>query len=481
MNRASEINRVFSRESGRVAVQDREQVLRFVDVDRRSEKIGSVLLRLAAKHLGLVTLHVPKSVDEYVLTLTLMRIELPGLTIAPDVSERQIQTIRQLYPVRLHVAHRDFAALYSGCQELGRIDNLIVFAGNIESNLPALPENCAWTLMTSGSTGSPKLVMLDEANLIERAFGESRDFGLREGEVIACFLNSSHDLGLNQILSAFFSGAILVMHKLIFMIDFVRLLAEHEVAGFTAVPSFWRLMMSARVLPLELPKLRYVTVSGGSLEPAAWRWLRHALPHVDIIKTYGQTETFRSLLRHHLPAEGDEPFDSLGFPIQGVDLSLKESGELVHRGVGTMLGYYGAELISLDRGIETGDIFLLEPSHGYSFQGRRDDMMKINGHRVYPSQLERVLMEHPAVVEAMVSVVGAEVGVDRLVAVVAVVDGSSVSTVTLQGFVAERVPRGLVPSDVLIRDRLPKTSSGKIDRVQIAQEIQSFLFKKTNV
>ncbi|MBK7891845.1 MAG: long-chain fatty acid--CoA ligase [Bdellovibrionales bacterium] len=271
------------------------------------------------------------------------------------------------------------------------------------------------------------------------------------------------------------------MHKLIFMIDFVRLLAELEVAGFTAVPSFWHLMMGARVLPLELPKLRYVTVSGGSLEPAAWRWLRQALPHVDLIKTYGQTETFRSLLRHGPPVVDEESFDSLGFPIQGVDLSLKESGELIHRGSGTMIGYYGADPISCDRGVETGDIFVFDPPHGYRFQGRRDDMMKINGHRIYPSQLERVLMEYPAVVEAMVSVVGAEVGVDRLVAVVAVVDGSSVSTVTLQGFVAERVPRGLVPSDVLIQDRLPKTSSGKIDRVQIAQEIQSFLFKKTNV
>jgi acyl-coenzyme A synthetase/AMP-(fatty) acid ligase len=311
--------------------------------------------------------------------------------------------------------------------------------------------------------------------------GETRDFGLHEGETIACFLNSSHDLGLNQILSTFFSGATLVMHKLIFMIDFVRLLEEHEVAGFTAVPSFWHLMMSARVWPLELPKLRYVTVSGGSLEPAAWRWLRQALPHVDIIKTYGQTETFRSLLRHGPPAEGEEHFDSLGFPIQGVDLSLKESGELIHRGAGTMLGYYGAELISPDRGVETGDIFVFDSTQGYRFRGRRDDMMKINGHRIYPSQLERFLMEHPAVVEAMVSVVGAEVGVDRLVAVVAAADGSGVSTATLQGFMADRVPRGLVPSHVLIRDRLPKTSSGKVDRMQLTQDIHSFLFKKTNV
>ncbi|MBK7891846.1 MAG: AMP-binding protein [Bdellovibrionales bacterium] len=204
MNRASEINKIFSRKSERIAVRDREQALRFVDVDQRSEKLGSILLRLAAKPLGLVTLHVPKSVDEYVLTLTLVRMELPGLTIAPDVSERQIQIIRQMYPVSLHVAHQDFATLYSGCRELERIGHLIIFSGNGESNLPALLDNCAWTLMTSGSTGSPKLVMLDQANLIERALGEKRDFGLLEGEIIACFLNSSHDLGLNQILSAFF-------------------------------------------------------------------------------------------------------------------------------------------------------------------------------------------------------------------------------------------------------------------------------------
>jgi len=486
---SGEIDRILSHRGDQIAVQDRERALRFFDVREQIDSLASNLARLRPSAGGVVTIHVPKSVDEYVVTLALMYSGLPGLTIAPDVSIRQIETIRELYPVALHLVHREFTDLYRGCVELERTGSLVVFAGNAELGLAPLPTNCAWTLLTSGSTGAPKLVMIDESNLLERARGEVRDFGLRDGDSIACFLNSSHDLGLNQILSAFFAGAKLMMHKLIFMIDFVRLLAEREVAGFTAVPSFWHLMIGARVLPLQLPQLRYVTVSGGGIDAKTWDWLRQALPHVDIIRTYGQTETFRSLLRHGDPADGAEYVDSIGFPLDGVQLTLSESGELRHRGAGTMLGYYGASPVAPEQGVATGDVFTFDPVLGYRFQGRRDEMLKINGHRVYPTELERVFMEHPSVREVMVSVVSAAAGsiedggvaVDLLFAVVALENQQSVSSSTLQNFVATRVPRGLVPNHVIVRERLPKTSSGKIDRVQIAREVQSFLFRKTKV
>ena len=459
----------------RVAVKDREKTLTFAEVDQISKALGEALNAAGLEPGRLVTLHIPKSVMEYAATLALMRSRIVGLMLAPDISRAQVAAAQQRYPVGLHVVHVSFCRFYENCEERARFDEFVIYAPpKRDGDLPGLPAACAWTLQTSGSTGEPKLVMMTGENLVLRAQGEIRDFPVLENDTIACFLNSSHDLGLNQILSALFANSRLVMHKLIFMIDFVRVLTSENVAGFTAVPSFWNLMMKADVLPLELPALRYVTVSGGSVHPLVWRWIRAVLPHVDIIKTYGQTETFRSLLRHSRPEFNEDYIDALGFPVEGAELRLNSNGVLLHRGSGTMLGYYGEEIVATDGFVVTGDTFVFDPKHGFSFQGRQDDMKKVNGLRFYPVTLERILTEHPAVVESMVTVMEGDI-------LVAVVAASGVVPLEIQAFVAERAPRGLIPTEVLVVEALPKTGSGKIDRVQVEREIHSFLMTKTRL
>lgn len=148
----------------------------------------------------------------------------------------------------------------------------------------------------------------------------------------------------------------------------------------------------------------YLTVSGGSLPSRQLTELAAVFPGAEIIRTYGQTETFRTLLCR------DPGVDTLGFPIEGVSAKIlrddgsecesDEPGELVHSGAGEMLGYFGEASVSRE-GIRTGDIFA-RGTTGFRYLGRRDDMIKRFDSRVHLKEIELAVSDCAGVIDAAV-------------------------------------------------------------------------------
>jgi acyl-coenzyme A synthetase/AMP-(fatty) acid ligase len=118
----------------------------------------------------------------------------------------------------------------------------------------------------------------------------------------------------------------------------------------------------------------------------------------------------------------------------------------------------------------TGDLVQLAEDGNYYFLGRRDSMIKSRGYRIELGEIESALLSHAAVKEAVAIAIPDEIVGSRIQAVVAFHDGTTLTAAELQQYCGARIPRYMIPEAIEFRAQLPKTSTGKVDRVQLAQD-----------
>ncbi len=339
-------------------------------------------------------------------------------------------------------------------------------------------------LFTSGSTGNPKGVAVSVGDLVDRARTEAAWFSLSTHDVLLSILPFSFDVGLSQLLGALWTGCELVIPRgIVPPIEILESIRERGVTGICGVPTIWQDVIRVwrgRRSDGELARLRFLTISGGSLELHGLRQLAETVPNTEIFKTYGQTETFRSTSLR--PDELWTMADSVGRAYPGVQLRVVrpdnsacdpgEVGEVVHIGMGTMLGYlrdegdeWGVRILEIDqtKGVMTGDHGYLD-SHRYLFLvGRRDSMAKIAGNRVYPAEAAQRARELPGVQEAEVVVVKETGQEPVLVCWIVPEHGVRVDAVELRKALRSLLPSFMIPKHFLSVQTIPRLSNGKPD------------------
>ena len=215
--------------------------------------------------------------------------------------------------------------------------------------------------------------------------------------------------------------------------------------------------------------------------------LRQVLPTTKVVLMYGLTEAFRST--YLPPEELDRRPTSMGKAIpdteilvvneQGQPCKPGEIGELVHRGPTVSMGYWGqpeltaqvlrphpflpAELGDTERVCYSGDLVKMDEEGFLYFVGRRDTMIKSSGYRVSPTEVEEVLFQRGLVREAAVIGVPDDVLGQAIKAFVVPKEGQAIDPASLPLFCAEKLPRFMIPKYVEVLEKLPKTSSGKVD------------------
>ncbi len=333
---------------------------------------------------------------------------------------------------------------------------LILDRGN---GIQPSPPELRWMLQTSGSTRTPRVVMISRNNLQQRAKGEVRDFCLSENAVLVNALSFSHDLGLNQLLSTITSGASMRIQSQPFPASILRTLSEPGVTGVTGIPLMWTQILALNSPPVR--GLRYITVSGGTLPRRQLLELAQLFPDAEVIRTYGQTETFRTLICRDLENE------SQGMPIQDVVANINEAGELVHAGAGQMMGYFGDDMSAPDaRGVRTGDLFQRK-SDGFYYIGRNDDMIKRFEARFHLRELELVIAELNGVADAAVVAKPAPAGDTRQMLLKVFVQlriGVTVASSDIVEFCKSNLASYKIPDEIVFVKSFPRTPSAKIDR-----------------
>jgi len=340
-------------------------------------------------------------------------------------------------------------------------------------------------LYTSGSTGRPKGILFSHANLRAGARIVAGYLDVRHDERILSVLPFSFDYGLNQLLTAVHCGCTLVLQRSHFPADVLRSLAQQRITALAGVPPFWIQLMRGGPHRLELPHLRYITNSGGTLPVELMHRYREQLPHVRIHLMYGLSEAFRSTSLP--PEELEQRPDSIGKAIPENEVLVLDArnapcapgdqGELVHRGPTVTLGYWNdpeatARVFRPDPDdpssgrtvVYSGDIVRCDEEGFFYFVGRRDQLIKSYGYRVSPDEVEEVIHDSKLVAEVAVHGRPDEVSGAAIVAHVIPADPRAFATSTLLDYCRARMPAYMVPRVVEVHDVLPRTPSGKIDR-----------------
>jgi acyl-CoA synthetase (AMP-forming)/AMP-acid ligase II len=370
-------------------------------------------------------------------------------------------------------------------------------------SLPDAPRRVGCCLFTSGSTGQPKGVLISERDLAARAWAEAQWFQLHEQDVLLNIMPFSFDLGLNQLLSAMSVGCSLVLLHSWLPADILDAVSERQVIGISAVPSIWSDVLEAN-LQLDTrgrhASLRYITISGGDLGPEKLDRLAAVLDGVGIIKTYGQTETFRSTAL--LPPEFFRKQQSVGRAFANVRVYVvredgrlaepHEVGEIVHTGMGVMLGYLDGDdpqhklrpnpFFGPDDdascAVFTGDQGYLDEDGYLYVVGRRDEMLKVAGNRIYPRAVSDQLAAIDGVAETEVVGVTLDDDETHLVAFVVQKPSCALQPMMIRRALASRVPSFMLPRHVVILPAMPRTATGKPDRPALAARAAALLSQK---
>ncbi len=349
------------------------------------------------------------------------------------------------------------------------------------------PQSCSEIIYTSGSQGKPKGVMLSHANIEANTRSIVEYLSLTPDDVQMVVLPFFYVMGRSLLNTHFAAGgSIVINNAFAYTAAVLRQMAEEGVTGFSGVPSTYAHLLFRSPLAAyrdKLPKLRYVSQAGGHMPTHIKLELLKILPpHTRLFVMYGATEA-SARLTYVPPERLTYKIDSIGIPIAGVTLSVispdgkilgpGETGELVARGDNIMLGYFkdghATKKALGSHGYHTGDLGYRDNDNYFFITGRKDDQLKIAGHRVDPQEIEDKIIESGLAAECLIFGVPDPLKEQRLAGLAVPVRPSRDTLAAILKFCAARLPRHKVPDSLKLVEAIPKMTSGKPDRKRAIQ------------
>jgi long-chain acyl-CoA synthetase len=344
----------------------------------------------------------------------------------------------------------------------------------------------ACLIYTSGTTGESKGVMCDHSNVVFVTQSIVEYLRNSERDITMCVLPLSFSYGLYQLTAMFAVGGTLVLEQSFAFPDLVlEQMAKEHVTGFAGVPTIYSLILSMDLSKYDLSSLRYLTNAAAGLPLDHVKRLRQSFPKADLYLMHGLTEVARTM--YLPPSQVDARPASSGIPMPGTELWIEddegnrlpagEIGELVVRGRHVMRGYWNAQELTAkkfragrlpgERVCYSGDLFRMDEEGFFYFVSRKDDLIKCRGEKVAPREVENVLYRMSGVLEAAVIGVSDPI-MGQVVKAFIVAPGATLSEVDVISHCKANLEEFMVPRMVEFRSELPKTSSGKIRKVELS-------------
>jgi acyl-CoA ligase (AMP-forming) (exosortase A-associated) len=506
-----------ARDPEKAAVVDGDAQYTYQDLERESSSLGAALANAGVGRGDRVGVLVEKSWEAIVAMVAASRIGAAYVNVNPLFKAPQVEYLADDCDIRVMIGDSRKLdelspktveiAFYKGAKPEGHaaksyVDLAEALKGDgLAEDRKVSESDLATILYTSGSTGMPKGVATSQRNVVVGAQIVSTYLKNTPEDRILSALPLNFDAGMSQFTTSLRAGATLYLLRSRLPGDLLKALRRHEITGVTGVPPLWALLIrgarSLRENPLT--HLRYLANTGGRIPQANLDELRALLEPAGtrIFLMYGLTEAFRStyLAPEEIWRSSPEQGNCIGKAIPNTDIMVitkegkeaapGEPGELVHRGPTVALGYWGneeatskayrrnplapPELLDVERVVYSGDTVERDEEGYLYFLGREDAMIKNQGYRLSPEEVENLLLGSGLVHEACAfGVENPAVGQD-VIAVISLRDGGEDGAVgKVREYVIENGPPYMVPKEILVRDELPKTGSGKIDRKGIS-------------
>lgn len=355
-----------------------------------------------------------------------------------------------------------------------------------------LPARPAVLLFTSGTSGTPKVAILDHSNLTSYILGTVELMSADDGDAQLSCLPPYHVGGVANLLSTLYSGRRIVQQETFDPRTWIKLVRRERVTHATVVPT-----MVARIVALltddggGLPNLRHLAYGGGRMPLPVLEEAMRLLPDTGFVNGYGLTETSSSITvlgpdDHRAAATSTDPIvrarlGSVGRALPTVELAVRdehgrpvatgEFGELWVRGEQVSGRYIGVGRSDDDGWFRTKDAARIDAA-GYVFvAGRLDDVIVRGGENISPGEVEDALLSHPDVADAGVTGRPDDDWGERVVAAVVAAPGRTPDPADLQRWVRSRLRSSKTPSVVEVVEALPYNDNGKLVRRTLRDQL----------
>jgi amino acid adenylation domain-containing protein len=489
--RNSSIDELFENQSElrpeAIALEHHATRWTYRELNQSSNQIAHCLRQAGAKSESLVGICMERSAQTIAGMLAILKAGGAYVPIDPAYPAKRRSLMLEGVPLLLTT--KKLAAEFA--EDAARVicvDDESVLRASRE-NLPRLSngESLAYVIYTSGSTGQPKGVAVMHRGVI-RLFFNTNFLTIEGSDVVAQTLNVCFDAAMQEIWGALLTGARLVILDKELMLSpprFKQELERREITVLMPTRALFNLM--AREAPGAFAKLKYVAFGGEAADPrSVAAVLRHGPPK-HLLNAYGPTEasiTATCMEVREVP-EGAISIP-IGRPISNTTIYLLDdhrnpvpmgvAGEIYIGGAGVARGYVGAPQLTAERFIDdpfssepgarlykTGDLARWLPDGNIHLIGRADTQVKIRGFRIEPGEIEAVLKQHPWARDAVVVLHDDASGEKRLVAYVAG-ELSRLNATELRDFLKAKLPDYMLPSAIVVLEKFPLNSNGKIDR-----------------
>ena len=485
------------------AVIFRDETISFLELYDNVFKLANGLIKLGIKKSDKVAVYLPNC-PEYVYSyLALFSL---GATVVPldyMLTPDELVSCLSHCQAKVLIAKEKSAVSLSDLKN--RVANLgeIIILGSasagsrnfqdvLASGRPLPPQNIkiedtdpALIMYTSGTTGSPKGILLNYRHLNGSPKAMEHFVDLTDKDVKLSALPLSHSAGLVYIQNCICYGITLILMERFQPLEFLRNIQKYKVTCFHLVPSMYYALLNLKEFEsFDLSSLRWVVVFGAPSDPQSLRRFQQYCPHAHFLNGWGLTETCPP---NTVIPLGSKNIESVGKPAPWVEVKIFGEddeelpkggvGEVVIRGWVVMEGYYNDPQATSEvlRGgwFHTGDLGRFDEEGFLYIVGRKKDMIKVSGEIVYSFEVENVLLKHPAIQEAAVVGIPDKLRGEIVKAFVVLKQeaGSgglrTATTEDIRLFCREHLAHFKVPHNVEIRESLPKPPSGKIQKEKL--------------
>lgn len=366
------------------------------------------------------------------------------------------------------------------------LDALIDAAEPAGRAAPTSCDDIAFWLYSSGSTGRPKGTVHTHANLYWTVETYAKPvLGIRESDVVFSAAKLFFAYGLGNGLTFPLSvgaTAVLMAERPTAQAVFARIV-QHQPTVFYGVPTLYASMMATANRPAREESSLRICTSAGEALPREIGERFNAHFGCEILDGIGSTEMLHIFLSNH---PGDVHYGTTGKPVFGYELELRdetghlvadgEVGDLYIKGPSSAVMYWSnrekSRATFLGEWVRSGDKYRKLANGCYVYAGRSDDMLKVSGQYVSPVEVEMVLVEHDAVLEA--AVIGVDQGgLVKTCAFVVLKNGNTADdslASELKAFVKDRLAPHKYPREIIFVEDLPKTATGKIQRFKLREQ-----------
>lgn len=482
-----------ARSPEREAIRMADRSLTYRELEEKSNRLAHYLRGKGVKTETLVPVCIERCLEMVIGILGIWKAGGAYAPIDPEYPPERIAYMLDDMKAALVLSSR------YGSRQLGAVEGTeIIMLDDLggEDTLPATPPagatekgQLAYVIYTSGSTGRPKGVMIAHAGVMNHIQAKISELEMGDNSVVAFTASYTFDISVWQLFAPLVCGGRVVMYGSHLLEAPGMLLQNMAADGITIlelVPSYLSALLAEREAA-AMKELRYMVVTGEAVSRSlVQEWFAHAhYGHITMMNGYGPTEASDNVCHYKMHKVPQGMTIPIGHPIQNMRIYIVDGGgrlcpvgvpgEICVSGIGVSRGYWGRPELTAERFVtdpfaetegglmyRTGDLGSWLEEGIVVYLGRIDGQVKVNGYRVEPEEIERVLRQSEAVKEAVVAARPDGQGGSRLLGYV--VPKGDWQPDALYALLRATLPAYMIPAQLLELDRIPLTPNGKIDR-----------------